>query len=132
MSEDQNSESKKRNIVFVFAAVGILLFFIAGLVIGVVSGLFYAWVYNPVECVDCVPDQLTEPYKSKYIGLVVDSYSIDRNMNSVTAWLGTMEDAEVLQILSEHYDCAQKQNDHDRANLIKEIMLIYNRPNSPD
>ena len=127
MSQDEKEKSKKW-IIYIALVTGVIFVFLAGLVMGVIGGLVYAWVVNPPECVDCLPAQLTEPYKGIYIGLVVDSYALDRNMDEVKAWLGTMEEAEIIQTLSEHYECALSQDDHARADLIREMLLIYHRP----
>lgn len=52
----------------------------AGLLIGLVAGLLYAWVFNPVEYTDVSPDRLNADDQQAYVLLVAEAYMQDRDV----------------------------------------------------
>jgi hypothetical protein len=50
---------------------------VLGLVAGIAIGVLYAWMINPVEWIDGVPEQLRKELKVDYLRMVIDSYSIN-------------------------------------------------------
>jgi hypothetical protein len=49
--------------------------FILVILIGIVAGLYYGWVVNPVKYVDAPPDTLRIDFKSDYALMVAEAYS---------------------------------------------------------
>jgi hypothetical protein len=45
-----------------------------GFILGVIAGLYYAWVLNPVEYVDTAPHSLREDFKGDYLALIASAY----------------------------------------------------------
>lgn len=50
---------------------------VAALIVGVVLGVVYAWMVDPVEWVDASPDRLQQEFKVDYLRMVIDSYSVN-------------------------------------------------------
>ena len=48
-------------------------------VIGVAIGMVYAWVINPVQWVDGVPQQLRADLQEDYMRMAIDSHSVNRD-----------------------------------------------------
>jgi hypothetical protein len=53
----------------------------AAAVAGLVLGLVYAWVINPVQWVDGTPENLREDYQTDYLSAAIDSYSVNRDVD---------------------------------------------------
>ena len=124
---------KTRNwLIYILLIAGVLFVFILGLIVGSAGGLFYGWVYNPVECVDCTPSQLSESHRFDYVAMVIDSFGTTHDMEMVEFRLGQLSESEALRLLSEHYDHALNQDNQVRADIIREIMLIYHDPGATD
>lgn len=74
-------------------------FFIA-IIFGVVAGLFYGWVIDPVEYVDTAPDSLRIDYKSDYVLMVAEAYSVEHDLALAVrrlALLGNRLPAEIVR-----------------------------------
>jgi hypothetical protein len=72
---DKIKELAQRKWVIVGAAA------VAGLLIGVL----YAWVINPVQWVNGTPENLREDYQTDYLSAAIDSYSVNRNVDLAVA-----------------------------------------------
>lgn len=46
---------------------------------GILLGMLYSWVINPVEWVDGVPSQLREDLRRDYLSMAIDSYAVNSN-----------------------------------------------------
>ncbi len=49
------------------------------LILGVVIGMVYAWVINPVKWVDGEPQQLRADLQEDYLRMAIDSYSVNKD-----------------------------------------------------
>ena len=54
---------------------------ISALVLGLVVGVFYAWVISPIRWIDGTPEQLRDDLRQDYMRMTVDSYSINNDEN---------------------------------------------------
>lgn len=52
---------------------------------GLVLGLVYAWVLNPVEWTDATPELLREDLQVDYMKAAIDSYSVNRDVDLAVA-----------------------------------------------
>jgi hypothetical protein len=57
----------------------------AAAVAGLLLGVLYAWVINPVEWVDGTPENLREDYQEDYLRAAIDSYSVNRDVELAVA-----------------------------------------------
>jgi hypothetical protein len=53
----------------------------AAAVAGLLLGVLYAWVINPVEWIDGAPVNLGEDYQTDYMSAAIDSYSVNRDVD---------------------------------------------------
>ncbi len=53
---------------------------IAALILGIILGVFYAWVINPVEWTDAAVEQLRFDLKEDYLRMAIDSYSVNKDV----------------------------------------------------
>jgi len=51
------------------------VFLILGFGIGLVGGLYYAWLVSPVEYVETAPDSLRADFRGDYLGLIASAYA---------------------------------------------------------
>jgi hypothetical protein len=57
----------------------------AAAVAGLLLGLLYAWVINPVQWVNGTPENLRSDYQTDYMKAAIDSYSINRDVDLAVA-----------------------------------------------
>lgn len=51
----------------------------AALIVGLLLGVLYAWVLNPVEWVDGTPEDLREDLRVDYLRMAIDSYELNND-----------------------------------------------------
>jgi hypothetical protein len=68
-----------------------------GLVIGLIAGLVYAWLINPIVYVDASPDRLNATYQEEYIFLVSQSYAASGDWEKAEARLRALDDPQIAQ-----------------------------------
>jgi hypothetical protein len=76
-------------------------YLITGLVLGIVLGLFYAWVVSPVEYVDTSPASLRADFKDQYRALIAAAYVADGNLARAQARLNLLADVDEVRTLAE-------------------------------
>ncbi|MFN2147878.1 MAG: hypothetical protein ACK2T2_05760 [Anaerolineales bacterium] len=69
---------------------GVLLLLI-GLLIGLVAGLYYSWVVNPVEYVDSAPSSLRQNFKDDYLALIASAYAHTGDLQRTRARLASLQ-----------------------------------------
>lgn len=57
---------------------------VAGIVIGLILGVFYAWVIQPVKWIDGEPSQLRQDLRVDYLRMVIDSYATNLDAEKAT------------------------------------------------
>lgn len=66
-------------------------YFILAILVGAVAGLAYGWGISPVEFVDTTPDSLRIDYKSDYVLMTAEAFSVDKDVGLAVSrlnWLG--------------------------------------------
>ena len=66
------------------------IFFIFMIGLGVVVGIYYAEQVNPLEVVDAPPDTLRVDYKTDYVLMVAEVYSLDKNPSQAARHLALL------------------------------------------
>jgi hypothetical protein len=56
-----------------------LLRFVIPLLLGIAIGLAYGWIIDPVDFFDLTPDTLRADYKSDYVLMVAEAYSVEQD-----------------------------------------------------
>ena len=53
--------------------------FVVSLLLGIGLGLAYGWIIDPVDFFDLTPDTLRADYKSDYVLMVAEAYSVEQD-----------------------------------------------------
>ena len=75
-------------------------FFLVAISIGVGLGLLIGWFFFPVQYVDTSPDTLRVDYKSDYVLMVAEAYSVESDLQAALrrlALLGSQPPAEIVR-----------------------------------
>ena len=76
-------------------------YLLTGLLIGIVLGLVYAWVIQPVEYVDTPPASLRQDFKDRYRALIAAAFVSNQDLVRSQARLELLHDEDLFRILSE-------------------------------
>jgi len=67
---------------------------LAGLVLGIGGGLFYAWRVDPVEYTDTAPASLRADFEASYLSLIASAYSATGDLSRAQARLAVFADPD--------------------------------------
>ncbi len=73
-------------------------FFLA-ILVGVLAGLFYGWVVNPVKYVDITPASLRVDYQTDYVLMVAEAYQADGDLALAVRRLAVLGDSPPVEIV---------------------------------
>ena len=74
---------------------------VGGIVIGLVAGMFYTWVLNPVKYVDVSPDTLRADYQADYVAMIAQAYVADGDIRLARTRLATLNLANPGQFVAD-------------------------------
>jgi len=77
------------------------LYLVTGIVIGLVLGLLFAWVIQPVEYLDTPPDSLKEIYKDQYRAVIASAYEANQDIVRAKARLELLGDEDIHRAVAE-------------------------------
>lgn len=83
--------------------------FLLAIVVGAMGGMFYGWAIDPVEYVDFTPSSLRIDYKSDYVLMVAEAYSIEGDPTEAVRRLSLLGAEPPLEIVREATLFAEKQ-----------------------
>lgn len=86
-----------------------IAFFIA-IALGAAAGMLYGWVFNPVEYVDTAPNSLRLDYKTDYVLMVAEAYTLDQDVNLAARRLASLGDVSVSAHMDEALAFAVQNN----------------------
>ncbi|MBI9049726.1 MAG: hypothetical protein JEZ00_09925 [Anaerolineaceae bacterium] len=75
------------------------IYLISGLIIGLLFGLIYSWLLDPVEFIDAAPNSLSEEYKDQYRELIAMAYTANDDMGRAQARLTLLEENDQVLLL---------------------------------
>jgi hypothetical protein len=101
------------------AAASLLLF---GLIVGLVAGLYYTWVVQPVSYVASAPSRLSDEFKEEYILLVSQSYAEDADWERAESRLVSLDDPEIADTVSSQLE--QYLREGRPAQLLNDLAVI--------
>jgi hypothetical protein len=76
-------------------------YLLTGLVIGIVLGIIYSWVLQPVEYVDTPPASLRQDFKDRYRALIAAAFMSNNDLIRAQARLALLRDNDPFRLLSE-------------------------------
>ncbi len=92
------------------------------LVVGLIGGLYYAWVVDPVVFTDASPARFSEQYREEYIILVSQSYAVNDNWPLAQQRLAALDDPEIAQTVNDLLETAVRQN--RPAPLLEQLAVV--------
>ncbi len=104
------------------AAASLLLF---GLIIGLVVGLYYAWVVEPVSYIAAGPFRLSDEFKEEYILLISQSYAEDDDWERAERRLMGLDDPEIADTVSSQLE--QYLRDGRPAQVLNDLAIVAKR-----
>lgn len=80
-----------------------------GLLLGVIGGLCYAWLIDPVVFIDASPARLSEAHKVEYLYLVSQSLAVTGNESQAQQRLVALADPDLPQTVADLLDAALRE-----------------------
>jgi hypothetical protein len=77
------------------------VWFVIAILLGVIFGLTYGWVINPVKYVDTSPDTLRSDYKVDYVLMVAEVYHADGDIVRAVQRLAIFGDPDPLNMVQD-------------------------------
>lgn len=74
---------------------------LVGIVIGLGSGLFYAWEVEPVIFLDHIPSDLDTQHYHEYLLLIAQTFSVEQDIDVASARLATLAPNNPAGIVAE-------------------------------
>jgi hypothetical protein len=89
--------------------MGRWLGFLLAILVGAAAGMFYGWWINPVKYVDTTPSSLRIDYKSDYVLMVAEAYSVEGDPTQAVRRLALLGGQAPLDMVREAILFAEKQ-----------------------
>jgi hypothetical protein len=106
--------------------------FAVAIVIGAALGLAYGWIISPVKYVDTSPDTLRIDFKTDYVLMVAEAYSVDGDLQMAVrrlALLGAPAPASVvLQAIGFAQEQGYSQDDIQRMQAVWNALQAVSPP----
>lgn len=74
-------------------------YLLTGVTLGLILGLFYAWIINPVIYENTMPASLNHAYKDTYRRTIAEVFSATGNLERAEQRLALLEDEDVVFVL---------------------------------
>lgn len=82
-----------------------------GLLLGLVGGLVYAWLLNPIIYVDALPSRMSARYQEEYIFLVSQSYAYTGDWEMAQRRLSALDDPDLAQRVAALFERSLRAGD---------------------
>jgi hypothetical protein len=96
-----------------------------GLVLGLLAGLYYAWVVDPIIFVEASPARFNDRYRAEYIFLVSQSYAADGDWARAEQRLAALDDPAIAQTVAELLELYLRQQ--RPADVIHHLAVVAQR-----
>ena len=97
------------------------IFFFISLALGIGLGLFYGWVFSPVQYTDTTPGALRSDYQADYTLMVAEVFQSDQNIDLAGQRMTTLGSRPPAEIAAQALSFAQ-QNGYSPA----DVALLQN------
>jgi hypothetical protein len=98
------------------------LYLISGIIIGLLFGIIYAWVLDPVEFIDAAPSAMSEEYKTQYRELIAMAYSANQDIGRAQARLSLLDEEDQVLLLGAQGQ--QLQSDTTKIRQARAVLLL--------
>ena len=97
------------------------LFFLT-IAFGILLGLLYGWIVDPVAYVDTTPDTLGRDYKSDYVLMVAEAYKAENDLGTALRRLALLGNRPPEDVVREAILFAESQGYSDQdVNLMRAL-----------
>jgi hypothetical protein len=105
-----------------------------GLALGLVVGLLYGWVIQPVEYVDTAPNTLREDFRSDYVLAIAEAYQAHQDLTKAQVHLGTLgpEPAVNYVVDTIDYGVEHGMGQRDLETLNQLAVALRDLPSAPE
>jgi hypothetical protein len=105
-----------------------------GLALGLVIGLLYGWVLQPVEYVDTAPNALRDDFRSDYVLAIAEAYQSHQDLEQAQVHLGTLgPDPAVNYVLDAiEYGVEHGMTQRDLETLNELAVELRDLPSAPE
>ena len=93
-------------------------YLLTGVILGIMLGLLYAWVINPVIYENTLPASMNEPYKDSYRHTIAEVFSATGNLERAKQRLALLEDEDVVFVLGAQAQQALAKGDSSQAHAL--------------
>ncbi len=97
---------------------------LAGLIVGIGVGIFYAWMINPVVITDVDPVDLRQDWKEMWTLMAADSYALRRNPDLARTWFSTFSREETQRLITRLHDSTTDVEQQQRFQELAQALNI--------
>ncbi len=105
-------------------------FLLTGLLIGLLAGLLYAWLINPVRFVDTAPGLLLPEFKDQYRSMVALAYQANHDLGRAEGRLAQIKETDSIAELTSQAERirAQGGSEQEATALTNLAIALGNQP----
>ncbi len=105
-------------------------YLLTGLLIGLLAGLLYTWLINPVRFVDTSPDLLRSEFKDQYRSMVALSFQANLDLGRAEGRLAQLKDVDsVAELTSQAQRIRSEGGSEQEAQALTDLaMALSNQP----
>ncbi len=104
--------------------------FLIAIALGILAGVMYGWVINPVQYVETTPDSLREDYRTDYVLMVAEAYQAEDDLAVAARRLALLGDAPAAQTVGRAVQFGEQagyaQADLDRMEALEVALRSWN------
>lgn len=110
--------------------------FLIAVILGIVAGLYYGWVIDPVEYVDTSPDSLLIDYQADYVLMVAEAYQVEGDLNLAARRLSVLGDTPLDELVQNAIIFGSRAGyvdaDLEKMRSLGSLLSDYNLPSIQD
>lgn len=120
-------------ILQVFQQRKTLVILIGGIILGLILGLVYAWVINPVKWTNTAPNQLRADFQKDYIAWIAEEYAPTGDHAGDIAWVREKLGAELWEqkALAQTIEKVAQEKSGEEAVRLRALAAALNLPDVP-
>jgi len=106
-------------------------YLLTGLILGVILGLIYAWLLNPVVYISSTPETLGDSDKDFYRGIIAQVYAATGDLERASLRLALLEDPDPAYALGAQAQRALAQGQEAEARALALLAAALQAPQIP-
>ncbi len=99
-------------------------YLLTGLLIGLIAGLLYTWLVNPVHFIDTSPGRLRSEFKDQYRSMIALSFQANQDLGRAEGRLAQLNDEDSVAELTSQAQRIQAQGGSDlEAKALRDLAM---------